>query len=164
MEFQLVLVWCLACPFPKFLDLTMALRDSFLKLPSFLMVERSCSQFSACWTMESTMVLEAMPLALSNTWRMAIRSMLTKAMGLRKTSILLGNSWRPLYSGDDVKHRKDFAVTTNISPLGRLTLLADFFRRILFNVSAMIWIQGTKVDNCSSFNRSMVEQQSQAPE
>ena len=133
-------------------------------LPSFLKVERSCSQFSACWTMDSTMLLEAIPLALSNTWRIAIRSILTKAMGLRKTSILLGNSWRPLYNGDEVKQRKDLAVTTNCSPLGRVTLLADFFLLILFNVSAIHWIQGTKVDNCSSFNRSMVEQQSHAPE
>ena len=90
------------------------------------------------------MPLDEMPLAFSKICRMETRSILTRAIGLRNTSIFEGNSWRPILNGDDVKQRKDLEVTTNVSPLGSVTLLADFFFRIRFNVSAMHWIQGTK--------------------
>ena len=108
-----------------------------ISIPSFRMVESSASQVSACCTMEETIVFDEMPLALSNTWRIDIRSMLTNAMGLRNTSMLGGRSWRPLLNGDEVKHRKDLSVTTIVSPLGRVTLLAFFFFRIRFSVSAI---------------------------
>ena len=133
-------------------------------LPSFRMVESNVSHVSACCTIEETMPLDEMPLAFSKICRMETRSILTRAIGLRNTSMFEGNSWRPILNGDDVKQRKDLEVTTNVSPLGSVTLLADFFFLIRFNVSAMHWIQGTKVDNCSSVRRSIVEQQTQAPE
>ena len=90
------------------------------------------------------MPLDEMPLAFSKICRMETRSILTRAIGRRNTSIFEGNSCRPILNGDDVKQRKDLEVTTNVSPLGSVTLLADFFFRIRFNVSAMHWIQGTK--------------------
>ena len=53
------------------------------------------------------MPLDEMPLAFSKICRMETRSILTRAIGLRNTSIFEGNSWRPILNGDDVKQRKD---------------------------------------------------------
>ena len=61
-------------------------------LPSFRMVESNVSHVSACCTIEETMPLDEMPLAFSKICRMETRSILTRAIGLRNTSMFEGNS------------------------------------------------------------------------